>query len=127
MPLSSASYFVDALLDELPDTSPAVIVVKPERPRSPRPTKVDPNRPSYNPGIVYILELATSITLRDDQTIQELGERVTAVLQNIVRDAKSLHPLTLTRVVNYLLNLLRRTYVCSAPIAVVARQTVNAM
>ena len=111
MPLSSASHFVQALLAELPDTSPAVIVVKPERPVSPRPGQIDYNRPSYNPGIVYILELATSITLRDDRAIQELGEGVTAVLQNIVRDANNLHPLTLTRVVHYLLSLLRRTYV----------------
>ncbi|KAL1955210.1 hypothetical protein VTO42DRAFT_8922 [Malbranchea cinnamomea] len=110
MPLPSVTHLVNSLLSGLPDTSPAVIVVKTDRPHSPRPARFDHNRPSYNPGIVYILELATSFTLRDDETMQELGEGVTSTLLNIVRDAKNLHPLTLSRVVHYLLIMLRRAY-----------------
>lgn len=116
MPLTSLEALVNYLLSELPDeTTPAVIVVKPERPvsnsgRQMR-SRVDPNMPAYNPGMVYVLELATILTLRDDETIGELGENLTASLQNIVRDAKNLHPLVVSRAVYYFLNLLRRSYV----------------
>jgi brefeldin A-resistance guanine nucleotide exchange factor 1 len=115
IPAASAVHLVNTLLSSLPDTSPAVIVVKSERPppqSRPVSAKVDTRRPTYDPGVVFTLELATILTLRDDDTIRELGEVLTASLQNIVRDAKNVHPLTLTRTVNYLLNLLRRSYVC---------------
>jgi brefeldin A-resistance guanine nucleotide exchange factor 1 len=115
MPHSSVVFLVNSLLSELPETSPVVIVVKPERPAAgpsrPGTGKIDSDKPSYNPGIVYVLELATILTLRDGKTIQDLGESLTASLQNVVRDAKNLHPLTVSRVVYYLLNLLRLSYV----------------
>ena len=120
MPLASLTPLVNSLLSELPDeTSPAVIVVKPERPvtnaRKPTRSRVDPNRPTYNPGIVYVLELATILTLRDDESIGELGENLTASLQNLIRDAKNVHPLVISRAVYYFLNLLRRSYVSFPP------------
>lgn len=116
MPLVSLEALVNYLLSELPDeTTPAVIVVKPERPISnsgrPMRSRANPNMPAYNPGMVYILELATVLTLRDDESIGELGENLTASLQNIVRNAKNLHPLVISRAVYYFLNLLRRSYV----------------
>ena len=115
MPHSSVVYLVNSLLSELPETSPVVIVVKPERPISnpgrSSSSKIDASNVSYNPGIVYVLELATILTLRDEKTIQDLGESLTASLQNVVRDAKNLHPLAVSRAVYYLLNLLRLSYV----------------
>lgn len=120
MPIASLEALVNSLLSELPEeTSPAVIVVKPERPvsnagRHMR-SRADPNMPVYNPGIVYVLELATILTLRDDESIGELGENLTASLQNIVRDSKNLHPLVTSRAVYYFLNLLRRSYVSPLP------------
>ncbi|DAA79604.1 TPA_exp: Uncharacterized protein A8136_0377 [Trichophyton benhamiae CBS 112371] len=114
MPLDSVVIFVESLLSELPDTGAAVIVVKPERP-APNPhrsegSKVDKNKPAYKPGVLYILELATVLTLRDTDTIERLGDKLTSVLQDIVRDAKNIHPLTLSRAVYYLLTLLRHSY-----------------
>lgn len=107
---------VDALLSHLPEeNAPAVIVVKPERPGpSSRPltTRVDPNRPKYDPSMTFVLELATVLTLRDEQTLETLGEMLAATLQTLVRDAKNLHPLTVSRLVYYLLNLLRLSHVC---------------
>lgn len=115
MPLSSVTQLVKSLLSSLPDTSAAVITVKSGRPAQPSRSnnaKPELNRPVYNPGLVYTLELATILALRDNDTIEELGEELTTSLQTIVRDANNLHPLTLTRAIHYLLNSLRRCYVC---------------
>ncbi|KAJ5159991.1 uncharacterized protein N7482_006995 [Penicillium canariense] len=114
LPLSSLESLVGALLSQLPEeNAPAVIVVKPERPSHvSRPTsaRVDPNRPKYDPSMIFILELATVLTLRDDKTLETLGETLATTLQTLVRDAKNLHPLTVSRVVSYLLNLLRLSH-----------------
>lgn len=115
MPLESVVSLVNALLSDLPDTSPAVIVVKPERPppnasRSPS-SKTDADRPNYDPGMIYVLELATILTIRDQNTICELGETLTGALQNIVRDFKGFHSLVVSRVISYLLSLLCHAYV----------------
>lgn len=116
MPLDSVVIFVESLLSELPDTGAAVIVVKPERPATnphrSEGSKVDKNKPAYKPGVLYILELATVLTLRDTGTTERLGDKLTSVLQDIVRDAKNIHPLILSRAVYYLLTLLRHSYVC---------------
>lgn len=109
---------MEALLSQLPEeNAPAVIVVKPERP-SPisRPTssRADPNQPKYDPAMIFNLELATVLTLRDDKTLETLGESLATTLQTLVRDAKNLHPLTVSRIVSYLLNLLRLSHVCEA-------------
>ncbi|OJD27159.1 hypothetical protein ACJ73_01445 [Blastomyces percursus] len=114
MPVESIVSLVNALLSNLPDTSPAVIVVKPERPQPnmsrPPSRKADPNQPNYDPGMIYILELATILTLRDQDTIRELGESLTSALQNIVRDFKGFHSLAVSRSISYLLNLLCHAY-----------------
>ncbi|KAJ5492282.1 SEC7-like alpha orthogonal bundle [Penicillium expansum] len=114
LPLSSLEMLVEALLSLLPEeNAPAVIVVKPERPT---PTsraansRADPNQPKYDPSMVFVLELATVLTLRDEKTLEVLGENLATTLQTLVRDAKNLHPLTVSRVVSYLLNLLRLSH-----------------
>lgn len=61
--------------------------------------------------MIFILELATVITLRDEKTLEALGETLATTLQTLVRDAKNLHPLTVSRIVSYLLNLLRLSHV----------------
>ncbi|KAJ9269863.1 hypothetical protein DTO212C5_4037 [Paecilomyces variotii] len=114
LPLSSLTALTDALLSELPDESPAVIVVKPERPTSSASRfstgKPNTDGPIYNPNMVYILELATLLSLRDDETMQAIGENVAGSLRDIVRDSQNFHPLVISRVVSYLLSLLRVGY-----------------
>lgn len=115
IPLSSLEVLVEVLLSQLPeDNAPAVIVVKPERPgpvsRVPS-SRVDPNQPKYDPSMIFNLELATVLTLRDEKTLETLGESLATTLQTLVRDAKNLHPLTVSRIVSYLLNLLRLSHV----------------
>ncbi|WEW60968.1 GDP/GTP exchange factor for ARF [Emydomyces testavorans] len=114
IPVASMTHLVNTLLSKLPDTSPAVIIVKPERPQihSARAASNKPHlaKSAYNAGTVYMLELATLLVLRDTETVQQLGENLTRALQNIIRDAKNVHPLMLSRAIYYLLVLLRRSY-----------------
>ncbi|KAJ5177882.1 SEC7-like alpha orthogonal bundle [Penicillium coprophilum] len=114
LPLSSLEVLVEALLSLLPEeNAPAVIVVKSERPtptsRAPN-NRVDPNQPKYDPSMIFVLELATVLTLRDENSLAALGENLATTLQTLVRDAKNLHPLTVSRVVSYLLSLLRLSH-----------------
>lgn len=67
--------------------------------------------------MIFILELATVLTLRDENTLEALGETLATTLQALIRDAKNLHPLTVSRIVSYLLNLLRLSHVSYNAIA----------
>ncbi|KAG2025533.1 hypothetical protein GB937_002789 [Aspergillus fischeri] len=114
LPLSSITLVVGSLMAELPEeTTPAVIVVKPERPipspRSPNGRAVA-QKSHYDPKMMYYLELATVLTLRDQGTIEALGERLATMLQAFIRDATNLHSLALSRIVSYLFNLLRLSH-----------------
>lgn len=115
LPLEAVGPLVESLLAMLPEEStPAVIVVKPERPaptRGPR-GPLDHARTAYDPGMIYLLELATILTLRDRATLEAMGERLLAALQAFIRGARNLHSLALSRVVSYLFNLLRLSHVC---------------
>lgn len=114
MPIESVTSFVNALLERLPETSPDVIIVKSE-PLSPGGrsfgNKIDNDGPNYDPAMLYMLELATILALRDEITIQELGENLTAALQNIIRDANNVHPLIMSRSISYLLEVMCQSYV----------------
>jgi brefeldin A-resistance guanine nucleotide exchange factor 1 len=65
--------------------------------------------------MIFILELVTVLTLRDENTLEALGETLATTLQTLIRDAKNLHPLTVSRIVSYLLNLLRLSHVSCIP------------
>ncbi|KIY01740.1 uncharacterized protein Z520_01878 [Fonsecaea multimorphosa CBS 102226] len=113
LPTFQIKSVVSTLLSQMEELSP-VVTVKPERP-IPVTVRVNGHRmpkagPEYDPGSVFLLELATLLTLRDDETIAAAGEQLTGSLQNAVRDASNLHPLAASRVVHYLLELLRYSY-----------------
>ena len=116
MPARSLNALVQALLEQLPEeSSPVVIVVKPDRP-NPTPTRTNGHGATsqgllYDPSVVYILELATIIAMRDEETVELIGQAVADALQNVVRDASNVHPLVISRVVFYLLHLLNRSQV----------------
>ena len=119
MPPQSLKSLVLAFLKQLPeDSSPVVIVVKPDLP-SPTPAKADGHRqdsghPVYDPSIVYILELVTIIAMRNDESIAAVGQDVAEALQSVVRDAPNVHPLIVSRAVFYLLHLLHASQVSSS-------------
>ena len=111
MPAKSLDVLIQALLEQLPEeSSPVVIVVKPDRPNPP-PARTNGHRATsqgllYDPSVVFILELATIIAIRDEETVELVGQVVADALQNVVRDASNVHPLVISRAVYYLLHLL---------------------
>ncbi|KAF2739098.1 hypothetical protein EJ04DRAFT_458596 [Polyplosphaeria fusca] len=112
LPLESLKSLLLALLEQIPeDGSPRVIIVKPELPSAatPRPNgnKSKLNRPAYDPSLVFVLELATVLVLRDEETVENLAKDVVESLQSVIRDASKLHPVVIARSVYYLLGLLK--------------------
>ena len=115
LPTGSVQLVVAALLSQLPEEPSPIVVVKPERSTS-TPNRPEVSRPSrsnavYNPSTVFLLEFATFLTLRDEDTVSTAGESLNASLQTAIRDASNLHPLTSSRMVHYLLDLLRLAFV----------------
>ncbi|KIW01849.1 uncharacterized protein PV09_06698 [Verruconis gallopava] len=109
--VESLRSLVDTLLSQIPeDSSPRVIVVKSENvpPLSPRPVnKRKANAPTYDPTLVWVLELSTLLAVRDAATAAELGKDVAVALQTVLRNVADLHYVTVSRLVYYLLQLLR--------------------
>ena len=115
LPTESLQLVVAALLSQLPEEPSPIVAVKPERPAS-IPNRSEVPRPGrsnavYNPSTVFLLEFATILALRDEDTVSAVGESLTAALQTAIRDASNLHPLTSSRMVHYLLDLLRLAFV----------------
>lgn len=113
LPVNSLKSLTLSLLSHLPEQdSPRVIAVKPEMP-APTPLRANGTKgvavepPVYDPAVVYVLELATILALRDEETITVLGSDVAEALQTVIGDSDRLHPVSLSRTVFYLLSLLR--------------------
>ena len=112
MPPASRHHLIHALLSFLPEqSSPVVISVKPDQPR-PTPIRTNGQRKqktnltSYDPSLVFVLELATILATRDAKSVALMGQPVADALQNVVRDSSNAHPLALSRAVYYMLHLL---------------------
>ena len=116
LPAESLTLLCHALLEQLPqDSSPLVMVVKPD-PTSPISPKTNghrqvPGKSNYDPSVLYILELATMLAIRDEKSVQAVGKEVAEALQNIVRDSTNVHPMVLSRTVFYLLHILTASHV----------------
>lgn len=117
MPTEALQSILDSLLAQIPeDSSPRVILVKPDLPA---PSPLRPNgsqartqSPRYNPSLVFALELATILALRDAETVEKIGKSVADSLQTVIRD-NNVHPVVLSRTVYYLLKVLRESNVCT--------------
>jgi brefeldin A-resistance guanine nucleotide exchange factor 1 len=104
LPLDSLRSLVISLLGHVPeDSSPRILVVKSDVP-VPSPRSKDS---AYDPSLVFILELATILVLRDAKTVEVLGKDLANTLQSVVRNASSYHYVVISRVAYYLLVLLR--------------------
>lgn len=118
LPDESLEALVDALLDQIPEDngSDVVFTVKADNvpPSSPSAATKPRNTISYDPSLVYILELSTTLALRDDKTVKLLGKRVVNALQAILRDISSHHPIVIARTTFYLFRLLQASYVSSS-------------
>ena len=106
---------MQALLEQLPqDSSPVVAIVKSTEPGSPNPAKSNGNRgttSSYNPSVLYILELATVMAMKNKDSSIDIGKDVVEALLDVLRDSKTWHPIVISRAVFYLLNLLNACHV----------------
>ncbi|KAF2855790.1 Sec7-domain-containing protein [Plenodomus tracheiphilus IPT5] len=111
LPVEALRSLLASLLEYIPeDGSPRVIVVKPEIPgASPRTgaPRQKGKGPLYDPSLVFVLELATVLALRDDETVKELAKDVTDALSSVIRDASKHHNVVIARSVYYLLSLLK--------------------
>lgn len=111
LPVEALRSLLMSLLEHIPeDGSPRVIVVKPEIPgASPRSNgpRQKGKGPLYDPSLVFVLELATVLALRDEETVKELAKDVTDALSTVIRDATKHHYVVIARSVYYLLSLLK--------------------
>ncbi|KAK7748907.1 GDP/GTP exchange factor for ARF [Cytospora paraplurivora] len=114
LPDTSLEALVDALLDQIPEDSGSAVVVSMKAdnvpPTSPAAATNPRNSASYDPSLIYILELSTILAIRDDHTVKFLGGRVVDALQAILRDLGSHHPITIARTTFYLFRLLQASY-----------------
>ena len=115
LPVEALRSLLTSLLEHLPeDGSPRVIVVKPEIPgANPRAngSNAKGKGPVYDPSLVFVLELATVLSLRDDETVKELAKDVTDALSTVIRDSSKHHYVVIARSVYYLLSLLNASNV----------------
>lgn len=115
MTRESLKAFTQSLLSYLPpddvENSPKVIVVKPPvaspTPIRPNGQKPQPAAPDYDPALVCVLELATVLSTRDQDSMSSIGKDVAQTLKSVIHDADGLHPVTVGRASYYLLNLLK--------------------
>lgn len=117
IPVDPLKCLISSLLAQLPEkNSPVVIAVKPEVPASGQINGQGQVTKGvvYDPTVVYVLELATVLALRDEQTVEAVGKTVAEALQAIIRDAVNIHPTAVSRAVYYLLSLLEASHVRSS-------------
>jgi golgi-specific brefeldin A-resistance guanine nucleotide exchange factor 1 len=103
LPLDALTSLVESLLGHIPeDSSPRILVVKTEAQASARQSAT-----GYDPALVFLLELATILVMRDAGTVEALGKDLANTLQSVIRNAANYHYVVISRVTYYLLALLR--------------------
>ncbi|KAI0833949.1 hypothetical protein F5Y06DRAFT_280260 [Hypoxylon sp. FL0890] len=115
LPADSLAPLVEALLNELPDDEssavPVITVKTDSLPSSPASaSKSAAGKPTYDPAVVYILEFATVLALRDDETVGSLGKSVADALQMVLRDSPQHHPILVSRAAFYQFSVLKASY-----------------
>lgn len=112
LPLTTLEPLITSLLSQLPeDESSTIVSVKTEVTSSVPTNGSRSDSPVYQPSVVYVLELCTVITIRDEDTIEKFGGDVADALQNVIRYSAFHHQTTVARVVLYLFTLLQLSYV----------------
>lgn len=110
--IECSTYLIDSLLALLPEEGNSLIIHKPDPttiPSTVNTTFVGKN-PKYDPAVVYVLELASCIALRNHDTIAALGKQVVDTLQSVIRGAQYAHHIIVSRAIYYLLSLLQQSH-----------------
>jgi golgi-specific brefeldin A-resistance guanine nucleotide exchange factor 1 len=62
----------------------------------------------YDPSMLFLLEMATSLAIRDDESMKNLSAEVAGYCTEILRQRKHLHPILVERTLTYLMTLKKR-------------------
>lgn len=106
---------VNALLSQLPnldddDDDENVVILKSEYSSPTNGTHTVNKGPTYDPAVVYVLEFATSLVLRDESTVAAYGKILAETLTGIIRNSSRAHNIVVSRVVYYLFSLLQASH-----------------
>jgi golgi-specific brefeldin A-resistance guanine nucleotide exchange factor 1 len=63
---------------------------------------------AYDPSMLFLLELATSLAIRDEQSMRSFSGEVAGYCTEILRQRKHLHPILVERTLTYLMTLKKR-------------------
>jgi len=69
----------------------------------------------YDPSMLFLLELATSLAIRDATSMQNLSAEVAGYCTEILRQRKHLHPIFVERTLIYLMALKNRGHETVVP------------
>jgi golgi-specific brefeldin A-resistance guanine nucleotide exchange factor 1 len=78
-------------------------------------TSQESQEKAYDPSMLFLLELATSLAIRDEQSMKNFSAEVAGYCTEILRQRKHLHPILVERTLTYLMTLKKRGHetVCS--------------
>ncbi|KKA28301.1 hypothetical protein TD95_003031 [Thielaviopsis punctulata] len=112
MDIESLSTLIETLLKHLPEDGSTVIAVKSDQPQGHHVSgaKIGDSEIKYDPSTIYILELCTVLSLRDEDTIKDVARPVSEALFSVLRDVKRNHHIVVSRCVLYLFRVLRVSY-----------------
>lgn len=65
----------------------------------------EPQDKPYDPSMVFLLEMATSLAIRDVESMRDLSAEVAGYCTEILRQRKHLHPILVERTLIYLMAL----------------------
>ena len=68
----------------------------------------EPQDKSYDPSMLFLLELATSLAIRDVESMRDLSGELAGYCTEILRQRKHLHPILVERTLIYLMALEKR-------------------
>lgn len=105
---------VNSLLSQLPnldddDDDENVVILEPQYSPSLNGSNVNKG-PKYDPAVVYVLEFATSLVLRDESTVLAHGKILAQTLTGIIRNSPRAHNIVVSRVIYYLFSLLQASH-----------------
>lgn len=105
---------VTSLLAQLPnlddDDDDENVILKPEYSSPTNGTHAVNKGPKYDPAVVYVLEFATSLVLRDESTVAVHGKVLAETLTGIIRNSSRAHSIVVSRAVYYLFSLLQTSH-----------------
>ena len=114
LPLDASAELVKTLLDQIPDDDQTSLITVNQAPL-PAPSATAepqaPRQPAYDPSVAYILEFCSSISMRDEESVQCMGKAVFDAAFAFLRDPLKWHPLTVSRATFHSLSILKRSYV----------------